>query len=209
MRIQTIVVSVGLFLVACRPPTSPMSFDLRYMSTDEKTQVAPTCAAIGAISVTDARSDPSHLGERKRENFTETFPISMRGDAAEWTKQSVLRIAKHAAFTLGEDAARPTLQMALRIVEIQEKAVYNSNYSSRVVFETVVMLPDGKSCPVGMFSGEALNYGKPGLEENYQQTLSHALDKAVAMMLNDNGVRSALCGQCESRTVRPTSADPN
>jgi hypothetical protein len=39
------------------------------------------------------------------------------------------------------------------------------------------------------------------------QTLSHALDGPVALILNDSDVRAALCGKCTQKMSPPSSAE--
>lgn len=42
--------------------------------------------------------------------------------------------------------------------------------------------------------GFAENYGRPGSNTNYQETVNHALDRALAALVNDSGFTRALCG---------------
>jgi hypothetical protein len=51
----------------------------------------------------------------------------------------------------------------------------------------------GKSAWKGMSSGKAENYGYAGSVENYQETLNHALDRAIIDLLNDREFRKAAC----------------
>jgi hypothetical protein len=41
--------------------------------------------------------------------------------------------------------------------------------------------------------GTAENYGRPGKEANYQETVNHALDRAMARTIASDGFVKALC----------------
>jgi hypothetical protein len=51
----------------------------------------------------------------------------------------------------------------------------------------------GRTCWQESFNSSAENYGYAGSVENYQETLNHALDRAMIRVLSSSGFKTAVC----------------
>lgn len=184
----------------------------RYMRAGERPAVAPPCAAINQITVTDPRPDPVTVGRRYHEEQPGlVYAIKMNGAATAWVKDGIESQARQAAMALGT-AGRADLVVSIRMLDLQEKVFSNSNYEARVVLDaTVPKAGTNTPCWSGSFEGSSKNYGRSGSQDNYQETANHALDKAALDLLNADGLRDALCGKCGGgggKPSGPTSTEP-
>ena len=67
----------------------------------------------------------------------------------------------------------------------------NATYNSTVSVEGE-LIRDGQSVWTGAASGTAKNYGSAGSGVNYDETLNHALGKALINMFSGSGFTEAL-----------------
>jgi len=188
----------------------PTGFKAAYslqIDTDEIKTVS-ACAAAGDVTVSDSRTETA-VGERSDEDSPDRkSPISMAGDAIGWVKRGFEEVSHQASLQLAL-AGKPEVSLSLARIWIVEVTSFNAEYDGRVVVD-VSVLPagGGMACWSERMEGTAENYGRPGKEANYQETVNHALDRAFAKTLGSGEFLKALCscGASGSSASSPAAA---
>jgi len=86
------------------------------------------------------------------------------------------------------------LTMKLAAIQIEEVAYRNSTFEGRVIVDIELSRTGtGDSVWSHRTDGSAQNYGRPGKTENYQETVNHALDRAMVSAVNNEVLRQKLC----------------
>lgn len=170
----------------------PTSFAGTYRPMEDASSI-PTMksCAQARIEVIDGRKEQK-VGERVHEDQRSVRqPITMEGGVANWAKDAVDEVTKRAV--LGVDpGSKRLVRVRLAEVWIDEVVYRRAEYDGRVVID-VDVLEGEKSCWSGRFTGFAENYGYAGSEENYQETINHAMDKALIAMLSDARFGEVVC----------------
>lgn len=173
----------------------PTSFKAAYSMEIDSDEIATVtaCAAAGDVTVSDSRIETA-VGARSDEDTPDRkSPISMAGDAIGWVKKGFEEISRQASLPLGV-AGKPEVSLSLAKIWIVEVTAFNAEYDGRVVVDVSVLpASGGKACWSERMEGVAGNYGRPGKEANYQETVNHALDRAMAKTLGSDGFLKALC----------------
>ena len=68
-----------------------------------------------------------------------------------------------------------------------------TGYEGRIAISAELSRAGGTSCWRDRADGFAENYGYAGSTENYQETLNHALDRAMLRLLNSADFKKAIC----------------
>lgn len=114
----------------------------------------------------------------------------MTGDAEAWLRagvESALRAA-----SIEQAASGRTITVELVSITTDESVYRQAEYDGKVVVRGRV---SGAGADWSAAKdGFAENYGRPGTDLNYQETVNHALDRALAALVNDSGFTGALCG---------------
>jgi len=156
----------------------------RFMGEPGDYQVPPACARYGTLQAADGRTNRPKVGARYSEKGGPRYDVNMEGDVEGW-----LRAAVRQAFTKSGIKGGGSSTVSIRLDSVvTDESIYNrASYDATVAIEA----------RVGGFSttkkGFAENYGYAGSAENYQETVNHALDKALAALVNDSGFLGALC----------------
>ena len=184
---------VALVTFACapsdlEPTTFPASY--RYMGEMVDVSAAPDCAAYATLEVADGRSDRTKVGERYLEEGGTRYDVAMEGDAEGWLRQAAEKALELAAIEQDSGSGH-TIRVELQSGATDEQVYRQAEYDGKVVIRAAVT--GGGADWSGTKDGFAENYGKPGSAANYQETVNHALDKALAALVNDSGFRDALC----------------
>ena len=185
---------LGLALVlagACGPSSlSPVTFDATYspMGSIGDFDPADDCATYGDLVVEDGRGGVV-VGKRYLEEGSESYDVSMAGDVEGWL-QAALEHALDEAGIEQDDASDRTIRVTLERVETDEAVYRRAEYDAKVVIEAAVSGGESWSDKKDGFSE---NYGYQGSAENYQETVNHAVDRAMAALVNDSGFTAALC----------------
>jgi len=166
---------------------------------------APGCATFATLTFADARPDPSVVGERFMEDEPGRWPIVMEGDPAPMLQQAAERTMRAGAM-VANPAAPNDLRISLVSILMEEKQAWNSMYKAALVLETTV-LARGTNTVVwsSRHTGQGSNYGGAGEAINYQETVSRALNEAIASALSDPALHQALCQQ---PSAAPAEAAP-
>ena len=165
------------------------SFSAQYTPVVKRMEVrtAPACSGLRQIKVEDGRTDPNVVGSRRTESGSGEWTISLMGSATDWARSGVEQVLRFASVGLNRDGS-PDLHIKLNEIDVEEVTAYNAEYSGRVGFEArVVSSAGGRECYRNTVNGTAQNYGSSGKAANYQETVNHALDRAVSSLLGDEG----------------------
>lgn len=192
---KTCLALIGLsaLAAACAPSTlSPTTFsaDYKTMGSIGDFSTAPDCAAYGRLEV-EVPADTGKVGVRYLEEGSERWDVGMTGDAEAWLRAGVEN-ALRAASIEQESGAGRTITVELVSITTDESVYRQAEYDGKVVLRGRVS--GGGADWSATKDGFAENYGRPGSNVNYQETVNHALDRALAALVNDSGFTGALCG---------------
>jgi hypothetical protein len=191
---KTCLALIGLAAAAaaaCAPSRlAPTTFSADYtmMGSIGDFSTAPECATYGELEIV-APADLDKVGVRYLEEGSERWDVGMTGDAEAWLRagvESALRAA-----SIEQSDSGPTLTVELVSITTDEAVYRQAEYDAKVVLRIAVT--GGGADWKGTKDGFAENYGRPGSSTNYQETVNHALDRALTAMVNDQGFRDALC----------------
>lgn len=183
------LIGVAAATAACAPSMlAPTTFSADYtmMGSIGDFSTAPECATYGELEVV-APADLDKVGVRYLEEGSERWDVGMTGDAEAWLRagaESALRAA-----SIEQDDSGPTLTVELVSITTDEAVYRQAEYDGKVAISGRVSGGDWSATKDGF----AENYGSPGSNTNYQQTVNHALDRALAAVVNDAGFHGALC----------------
>jgi hypothetical protein len=186
------------FLTACAQKTlTPAVFPADYHSQIDSADViaAKACASIAGVDVENALPG-NKVGKRTlQDKPVPPQDIRMTGNVAGWVKSATVDIFRLAGLN-SQDARAPRLKLRLTDISINENVYVNSGYDGRVTLEAALVNAQGQECWGQSLSGAARNYGDSGSALNYQETVNHALDRALMSLVADKNFESASCGAC-------------
>jgi len=189
-------ISIALLLASCSTPSSvaPVSFPLDYKTKASPGEfpALPSCAAVSDVRVTDVRTEKT-IGKRFVEGKTAAAAdVTTTSDVAAWVRAGAMDALKRAGVVTGKSGA-PSLRLSIDQISTSENVLHRSGYEGRLVILAELTGRGGTSCWKDRLDGFAENYGYAGSSENYQETLNHALDRAMIRMLNASQFKSAIC----------------
>ena len=193
----TLAVVVLCVAAGCATPSStgPLAVPLSYKTEAPPGDFPgfPPCAAIADVQVADARPDKT-LGKRFiNDNAATAVPVTASSDVAAWARSGAMAILKQAGVTMGKPGA-PILRMSIDEIRTNENIVHRSGYDGRISISARLSKAGSSSaCWKDHAEGSAENYGYTGTAENYQETLNHALDRAMIRLLSTPQFRKAVC----------------
>ena len=196
---RNVMVTVPLlFLIIGACTTIPTSLSPIAVSLQYKTMVnrgefppLPQCASISNVQATDSRSERV-IGKRYVEtNPSITAPVSVSSDVAAWVRTGTLETLRNAG--IADSANGPVLRLTVRQIVTTEDVARRSGYEGRIILTAQLRRKGGNPCWQGNIEGASENYGYSGTAENYQETLNHALDRAMIRMFNDPGFQKGVC----------------
>ena len=184
-----------LVATACSTPSTvaPLSIPLKYKSMLNPAELGtlPSCAALSNIDVTDARGDKA-LGTRYIEGKTTGgAPVTASTDVVEWVRAGVDNALHHSNVATNK-AGAPALSVTIEQITTSENVLHRSGYEGHITL-TFELRNGGKSCWKDRVDGSAENYGYAGSVENYQETLNHALDRAVVRAFGNAEFKKSVC----------------
>ena len=199
MRKGTALVALLVVIAACSTPSSvnPLSVPLHYkpMLNPAEYATLPACAALSKVDVSDARSEQA-IGKRFVEGKTSpSAPVTASTDVAAWVRTGVENALNHSNVSTSK-ADAPELFIRVEQIVTSENVLHRSGYEGRITLSAELRPHHGSTpCWKERAEGSAENYGYAGSIENYQETLNHALDRAVARLLNSPELRKICsCG---------------
>jgi uncharacterized lipoprotein YajG len=193
-----LILTTFAILAACSTPStvSPLSIPLQYktMATVAEFPTLQTCAALSKVEVVDAR-DEKNLGKRYVEGKTAAnaiAPVTASNDVRDWVQTGVEAALKRSGVTIG-NASAPVLKVTIEQITTAENVLHRSGYEGHITLAGDLHPASGASCWNGRAEGSSENYGYAGSVENYQETLNHALDRAVIKILTTPEMKKAIC----------------
>lgn len=191
-----LLVAALLALSGCTAiPTSlsPTAVPLQYttMANAGEFPTMPSCAAISTVTVSDLRMTPI-IGKRYVEtNPSISAPITAASDVRAWVKAGAGQLAQRVG--IRQEPSGPILRLTVRQIAISEDVARRSGYEARLQLTAELARKGGGPCWQGQIEGSSQNYGYSGTAENYQETLNHALDRAMIRLLSDPGFQHNVC----------------
>lgn len=186
--------ALALFLVFCAAGSvNPVSVPLQYklMAAPAEFPSAITCGAISRVDVTDARTSQV-LGTRYlQERTSARADVTSTGDVAAWMRSGAEAAVRQSGVAIKADG--PTLRLRLDGIKTDESVYRRAEYTGRVNVSADLVSPNGRSCWRDSVEGVSQNYGYAGSPLNYQETLNHALDRAMIRILGSGEFRKAVC----------------
>jgi hypothetical protein len=200
LRFASSLLLAGALLAAgacVRSTVGPTIFTPHYAleTSPAEIQTAPPCAKIHGVVVVDGRVDKRVVGRRVRERGGEESSISVDQGVEAWLRSGADQILTYASVARGPAAPESAgdLHLTLASIAITESTYVQSELEGKVVVDAALER-DGKEVWSNRFDGTAKNWGTPGNPVNYQETINHALDRALTSMVNDTNFRDAVCG---------------
>ena len=203
---RVVVPFLLLFATACISPMAvePMKIPLEYKSmadADEYDRMSD-CAAVSDIRVTDMRTDKT-LGKRYIQGVGEPWAdVTTDSNVAAWVTSGVVEGLKNAGASLAIEG-KPVLHISVEEVSTKENVYFAGGYEAKVVISGELLGKNGKSCWKDKVQGAGENYGYAGRVDNYQETLNHALDRAVIEMVISLHSDICDCEEEEEPASRP------
>ena len=149
------------------------------------------CAALSSIQVKDSRLDRT-IGKRYIEtNPSVTAPLTTSSEVPVWVKTGAAGAAQRAG--IKETASAPILRLTVRQIGVSENVARRSGFEGRIEISAELVRKGGATCWQDRFEGTSENYGYSGQNDNYQETLNHALDRAMIRLFNDPGFQKTIC----------------
>ena len=176
-------------------PTSlgPIAVSLQYktMAKPGEFPTLPQCASISNVQAIDARSEKT-IGKRYVEtNPSVTAAVSTSSDVAAWVRTGATETLRRAG--IAHSTNGPVLRLTVRQIVTTEDVARRSGYEGRILIRAELRGRGGNSCWQDKIEGSSENYGYSGTAENYQETLNHALDRAMIRLFNDPGFQRNVC----------------
>lgn len=190
------VATMLLAIAGCTAiPTSlnPLAVTLQYktMANAGEFPSLPQCAAISAIQVNDARTTPV-IGKRYLEtNPSVTAPVRASSDVKAWVRSGAEASAQRVG--IKQNSTGPVLRLTIRQIATNENVARRSGYEARIQISAELARKSDGACWQDRVEGAAENYGYSGTADNYQETLNHALDRAMIRLLSDPGFQRNVC----------------
>jgi hypothetical protein len=176
-------------------PTSlnPIAVPLQYktMANAGEFPAVPACAAYSGIQVTDARLEKT-IGKRYVEtNPSISAPVNASSDVTAWVKAGAADAAQRVG--ISQKGSAPVLRITIRQIVLSENVARRSGFEGRISIFAELVRKGGGVCWQNRIEGSSENYGYSGTTENYQETLNHALDRAMIRLLGDPGFQRNIC----------------
>jgi|SRR5581483_9606460 len=190
------VLLFAVITIACSTPSSvaPVSVPLAYkmMAAPGEFPTAASCAAVSDVRVIDNRSD-KNLGKRFVEGKnTAAAPVTTTSDVAAWARAGALAALSRSGIASSK-AGAPLLRISIDDITTSENVLHRSGYEGHMTVTAALVNASGRTCWTESFNTSAENYGYAGSVENYQETLNHALDRAMIRVLSSAGFKTAVC----------------
>jgi hypothetical protein len=189
----------GVLPAACAPSKlTPLSLAPQYRTMAESVEipVVQPCVGFSGLTVEDARA-AKDTGVRVIEERPGTSqPVSFPGDPVPWVRAAAEAVFRQAGVRT-DVAGKPALKLRVEQIVTDEKVYRRAEYDGRVVLTAELLSGEGgASCWTGRVDGFSENYGYAGSLENYEETLNHALDRAIIKLLETPDLGAKACGGC-------------
>lgn len=201
VKITSPVLALSLVSVlgACSQSTiKPTSFSPQYQTQLDNADIviARRCASLSGVDVENGLASRV-VGKRTLESkAVPAQDINMTGDLAGWVRASSHEMLKRAQLKVN-DPQGPRLKIRLAGININENVYVNSGYDASVILDAALSNAR-EECWRQRKTGESKNYGHSGTAMAYQETVDHALDRAIMSIVADKTFQDAACGSCKN-----------
>lgn len=192
------IIFAGLMLLGCSTPSSvaPVSFPLKYktMVNPAEFPVLAPCSALSRVEVEDARAEKV-IGKRFVEGkpSAAAAPVTASTDIDAWVRAGAEDALKRAGVSMAK-VGGPVLRIVIDQISTSENVLHRAGYEGRIALSGELRSGgNGTSCWKARADGFAENYGYAGSAENYQETLNHALDRAIIRLLSTPELKRSIC----------------
>jgi hypothetical protein len=198
-RVATLfAIALGSALVGCAQKSiAPTSFNPQYRSELDHQDVPKVnrCVSLSSVDVSNGLTN-NLVGKRTLESSPLLIQsISLKGNPTPWVHTGSNAMFKFAGINLS-DPKGPRMKLSLAGISINENVHVNSEYEARVMLDATLTDQHGETCWSESHSGTSQNYGDSGSAINYQETINHALDRAIMAIAADKSFQDAACGLC-------------
>jgi len=169
------IVATVIVIVACSTPSTvaPLTIPLQY-----KTMASPR--------------DEKTIGKRFVEGKNApAATVTTTSDVPAWVTAGVESAVKRTGITT--KAGAPVLAIAVDQITTSENVLHRAGYEAHISVSAELRSAGGAACWKGHADGSAENYGYAGSTENYQETLNHALDRAIIRVLGAPELKKTIC----------------
>jgi len=193
---SAVLIVVAGLTAACSTPSSvaPLTIPLQYktMASPAEFTSLPACATLSGVRVIDSR-DEKALGKRFVEGKSApAASVTTSSDVAAWVSTALDSAIKREGVAISGSSA-PKLVVTVEQITTSENVLHRSGYEGRITLSAELQSAQGQSCWKGRSEGAAENYGYAGSAENYQETLNHAVDRAIIRLLGTPEFKKAIC----------------
>ena len=154
------------------------------------TQPASAPRSTSRFSTRAVSGQPSSTLCIPPENTSEKFDITYLDDTTVWAADGATRIFHDAGVLL--DSGASTLELTITRLHVEVSIFSQGDFDGAVALTAVLRGANGSECWRGNTNGEASNWGDPANPLNYQETMSHALDRAMVSLLSNAAFTKAL-----------------
>lgn len=193
---------VSLLFGCVQDSVEPLSVPLHYqmMASPAEIPRLSACAVVSKVVAIDSR-DELDLGERANQGRDDSsVPVTTASNVAQWVLNGAEDTMRASGVVLGRSGG-PVLRVVVERVRTFENVYRRAGYEASVRLSAVIVEGDGETVRWrGHANGNAGNYGYAGSAENYQETLNHALDRAMISLMESPGFRDALCEKREGES---------
>jgi hypothetical protein len=153
----------------------------------------PSCVGFSALAVVDARGTKP-IGKRYIEGRESvTVPVTVTTDLKKWVGDGAA-FAVHQGGAATQKQGKPVLRLTIERIETNENVLHRSGYDGKILLAADLLKEaNGSVCWSTRVDGVAQNYGYSGSAEAYDETLNHALDRAMIRILSLPEFRDAVC----------------
>jgi len=196
--VTLVVLALGSSLVGCAQKSiAPTSFTPQYRSELDLQDVPKLnrCVSLSGIDVMNGLPNKV-VGKRTLESSAlPAQNISLKGDPTQCVHDASNAMLKLAGIN-PSDPKGPRMRLRLTDIAMNENVHVNSGYDARVTLDATLINQHSKTCWSQSQSGTSQNYGDSASPINYQETVNHALDRAIMAIVADKGFQDAACGVC-------------
>jgi len=197
MKTAAIAIALTAIFCACSTPSSvqPLSIPLTYKTQAQPAEITAVqpCATVSSIDVEDARAEKA-IGKRFVEGKSgATADVTTTASITDWVRSGAAAMYQRGNVSMAA-SGRPSLHLRIDQIATNENVLHRAGYDGRVVISAELRGSGGNVCWKDRVEGASENYGYAGSVDNYNETLNHALDRAMNRIFSSPDYRSAACG---------------
>lgn len=187
MRVALALIAAAAMLAGCETPKPLENVPLQWKPTaglNTTVQSSATRIQLGAFR--DMRANPQLIAENREQKTPRTVTTS--DDVGAFVATHTRELLTRSGFTTVDHGGDVILSGEVQQFFVKE----TDNYDGEVVLHLVLTDANGRKLWEGQANGSASHFGRSYSAENYYETLSDSVTKAVGSMLQDPGFNGAV-----------------